>query len=66
MVTWKRMSTGKKVFVPNFSFFKSGVSLLFESSVLPALSEPGFSSFVCVRRKADRSVTHLVLAPAGR
>jgi len=60
------MSTGKKVFVPNFSLFKSGVSLLSEPSVLPAVSEPGFSSFEYVRRKADRSVTHLVLAPAGR
>jgi hypothetical protein len=34
------MSTGKKVFVPNFSFLKSGVSLLSVKSNDPPLRWP--------------------------
>ena len=67
MVTWKGESQpAKKFSFPIFLFLNQVELPLPEPSVLRASSEPGFSSFDSDRPEADRSVTHLVLARAGR
>jgi len=62
------MSTGKKVFVPNFSLFKSGVSLPSEPSVLPAASEPGLSIWLYAPSSKindpNRGFRHLITSAA--
>ena len=62
----RRVSTGKKVSVPNFFFF--GLTTAAQEPFRSALLEPVISSFDFgpFSLEAIRSVTHLVLARGGR